>query len=604
MIRATLAAFVAVATAAFAQNSASDARDLLARGKELMASKPAEAVRVLQQALQLDPELPALHYQLGLAYHAIGDEAEAEPELREALRRTPDSAAAHNYLGIVLFQMGDAKAALQEFRAAAGLASQDPNVHFNLGEAMARTGDSNGAVAELRVAAGLGPSDAGLARLLVSIETKIAPPEGAIRVDVRQVLVPVVVKDAMGHYITGLNQDDFRVLEDGVEQKITAFSVESAGVAETGIPPKDLPASAPSVPPATTPAATSETRPRRTYLILLDTLHTSFEHMANAREALVKLFRDEHSADSQYVVISLGVSPQVVIQVTRDASAVLAVLAGKRMQKIWLDGQMGGIQGEMERFRRDLTETRYACDLAGQDSALQVKCAAGLQRVTQQSQQIRELDRAVTAEFLKQFRSIVAQLARARDHRTIILVSDGFEITPGREALALVNAYFPPASHCLVPSTVYCPPNGQISTGRMTDEFEPILRLASAANVTIDTVDSRGLFTEKAFEASSAGTSPTVDGAVGRVERDTAAANGNTLGEIADATGGTAYHGSNDLLAGFQRAFADGRDYYTIAYVPTNANYDGMFRAITVRVRDPRAVIIAKRGYWAAPGAQ
>ena len=51
---------------------------------------------------------------------------------------------------------------------------------------------------------------------------------------------------------------------------------------------------------------------------------------------------------------------------------------------------------------------------------------------------------------------------------------------------------------------------------------------------------------------------------------------------------------------GLERAFADGRQYYVLAYVPTNTNSDGKFRAISVRVRDGKYVISAKRGYWAA----
>src|ERR1019366_2464982 len=116
MTRTSVAACLfAVAASASPQNSTAEAKELLARGAQLIPSKPAEAVRVLEQALRLDPELPTLRYQLGLAFHAIGDEVDAEAELREAVSRTPDSAAAHNYLGIVLFQMGNAKAALEEF---------------------------------------------------------------------------------------------------------------------------------------------------------------------------------------------------------------------------------------------------------------------------------------------------------------------------------------------------------------------------------------------------------------------------------------------------------------------------------------------------------
>jgi VWFA-related protein len=75
---------------------------------------------------------------------------------------------------------------------------------------------------------------------------------------------------------------------------------------------------------------------------------------------------------------------------------------------------------------------------------------------------------------------------------------------------------------------------------------------------------------------------------------------GGTLSEIAAATGGTAFQNSNDVLAGLQRAFADGRQYYMLAYVPGNANPDGKFRAISVRLRDKKMVVKAKRGYWAA----
>lgn len=590
-----LATFGAFLLALWAQNSGADANELLARGAQLIPTKPAEAVKMLREALRLDPELPTLRYELGLALHAIGDEAEAEAELREAASRTPDSAEAHNYLGIVLFQMGDAKAALQEFRAAATLAPKDANAHFNLGEAMARTGDSAGALKELRAASGLTPRDTSLARLVKSVETALASPESTIKVDVRQVLVPAVVTDKEGHHITGLTQADFRVFEDGVEQTITAFSVESS----------DGPrAAANSEPSASVPVASAPVAPRppvrRTYLICIDTLHAGFNNFTSVREALVKLFAQERPGDSQYVVVALGASTEMVFNVTRDPSAALAAFQSKRFQKIFLDGQQGGSRAEMERFQRDLVETREACNLAGQDRVFQPKCETGMARANLRSTEIAELERTLTAGFLREFRGLISQLARARDRRTVILISEGFGIEPGRAAYDLVNAYFPYASHCLVPPGISCPRAAMTTTSRMSEEFEPILQLAARSNITIDTIDSRGLYGQKAFDASSPGDPPNVEGAVGRTERNAAAADGNTLSEIAEATGGTAFHDNNNLLGGLQRAFADGRDYYTIAYVPGNPNLDGKFRAITVQVRDRNVVVNAKRGYWAA----
>ncbi|HZL56815.1 MAG TPA: VWA domain-containing protein, partial [Bryobacteraceae bacterium] len=445
------------------------ADDLMARGAQLIQTKPAEAVRVLQQALRLNPDLPGLHYQLGLALHAIGDEADAAIELREAVDKMPDSAAAHNFLGIALFQTGNAKAALEEFRSAVKLAPRDANARFNLAEALARTGQSSAGIEELRVASGLAPADAGLARLVKAAENAVTLPETTIRVDVRQVLVPVVVTDPDGHHVTGLTQGDFRVFEDGVEQKITAFSVEHSGAPATGTATHGTATAGSAVVPASPPTGV-KTSPRRTYLILIDTLHASFNNFVSAREALLKLFRQEHSEDSQYVAIALGTSPEMIVNVSRDPNAVLAALQSAKFQKIFLDGQQGGLRAELERYRRDLNETRVACDTYAKTGEVlfKLKCETGKDRVPRRAQEIAELDRELTVGFLRQFRFLIGQLSNALDRRTVVFLSDGFEIAPGREAYDLLTAYFPDLQRYALRTVE-----------RLQDEFEPILRIAA-----------------------------------------------------------------------------------------------------------------------------
>jgi VWFA-related protein len=582
-----------LALAAPAQDSA-DAQALLSRGDALIATNPAEAVKVLRRAVQLAPDLPGLRHQLGLAYHATGDEADAEPELREAVRAEPANAAAHNDLGIVLFRMGEINAARAEFQAAASLAPKDPNAHFNLGEALARSGDSSGALAELRTATGLAPADAGLARLLQHVETAVSS-ENAIKVEVRQVLVPVVVTGHDGHRISGLTQADFKIFEDGVEQKIASFSAETFG--DPGTAAAAAPAAKPSAPSHSVAAAI---KPRRTYMVVLDLLHSSFASLTAAREALLRLFQEEQPGDSQFAVVALGAAPEVVVNITSDPAAVRAALSNKRFQKLAADANTGNLTPEIERFRRDLVDTRNACDLAPTDGVFKIKCSTGIARTADRARQIAELERSLNGDFLGQFRSLVAQLAQARDRRTVILVSDGFTLEPGREALSLFNAYFPPASHCLLPPDLHCPPDMMQSLNRLSSEFEPVLKLASGANIVIDTIDARGLTGAKGFDAATGGASPSVDGEVDRAGRNLVAARGNTLSEIAEATGGTASHNANNLLPGLQRAFADARAYYTLAYVSSNSAIDGHFRAIKVEVSRPGAVVNAKRGYWAA----
>ena len=73
-----------------------------------------------------------------------------------------------------------------------------------------------------------------LAFLLLLISAAILRPQTPvtpsvnIRVDSTLVLVPVTVTDARHRYVLGLSQENFKVLEDGTEQKIKQFSGEDA----------------------------------------------------------------------------------------------------------------------------------------------------------------------------------------------------------------------------------------------------------------------------------------------------------------------------------------------------------------------------------------
>jgi len=70
--------------------------------------------------------------------------------------------------------------------------------------------------------------------------------------------------------------------------------------------------------------------------------------------------------------------------------------------------------------------------------------------------------------------------------------------------------------------------------------------------------------------------------------------------QLARATGGIYLHDGKDLLKQFRSAFADGREFYVLAYVPKNSARDGKFRSIAVETNDKKLSIRAKSGYWAA----
>ncbi len=404
------------------------------------------------------------------------------------------------------------------------------------------------------------------------------PPSPTIKVDVRQVLVPLIVTDKEGHHLTGLTAPDFKIFEDGVEQKITAFSVQSSGVPpveSTAAPASPLPANAPADTPGSAPA-------RRTYLIVIDTLHTAFPNVNHLRDALKKLFREEQAGDSQYAVMAIARSLTVLQNPTRDPEAVLKAIESKDFQKILKGAQQMVLKADLDRFREELDETRAACDRGDPE------CRAKTMVLPPQARSIAELDRNLTAGFLRQFRSLIEQLTQNGGRRTVVLISDGFSLAPGKAALEYLATYFPENRSAALQAKE-----------RVQDEFEPLVRLAAKNNIPIYTIDSRGLYTNEYFDASNRGAPLSVGPAVQRVMSEIALSEGDTLAEMAAATGGTFYHNSNDLLSGLKRAFADGREYYTLAYVSTNANLDGKFRTIRIEVKDRKAVVNAKPGYWA-----
>jgi hypothetical protein len=133
------------------------------------------------------------------------------------------------------------------------------------------------------------------------------------------------------------------VFEDGVEQTISSFAVENAGVGSV------VPATARSEPPpaagGVTPAPPpAQARPaprvvRRTYLICIDSLNSKFANIVHVRAALLKLFAAEPAGDAQYMVVAMGARTQV----------------------------MQGLKGILRRFTDDLSNYDPCCLEIGRD---------------------------------------------------------------------------------------------------------------------------------------------------------------------------------------------------------------------------------------------
>src|SRR5271166_4248905 len=110
------------------------------------------------------------------------------------------------------------------------------------------------------------------------------------KVKVNLVEVRVVVRDAQGHAIGTLKQDDFQLFYNGKPQTITRFSVDQAGVK-----PVIHQEAAPGI--ANDKLAPLPTMPERFIAYLFDDIHLKFGDLAQVRSAAQRHLQELRSTD-------------------------------------------------------------------------------------------------------------------------------------------------------------------------------------------------------------------------------------------------------------------------------------------------------------------
>ena len=133
------------------------ARKLNQANQLLAQGQPAEAVQVLTEAVQLNPDDEDVRYDLGLAFTRLSKLDEAIQQYREALRIFPNYAEAHNNLGNVLMRTGRTEEAIAQFEASVKIMPDYASAHNNLGTALQKAGRSSEALQHFQKAVKLNP---------------------------------------------------------------------------------------------------------------------------------------------------------------------------------------------------------------------------------------------------------------------------------------------------------------------------------------------------------------------------------------------------------------------------------------------------------------
>jgi hypothetical protein len=120
---------------------------------------------------------------------------------------------------------------------------------------------------------------------------------------------------------------------------------------------------------------------------------------------------------------------------------------------------------------------------------------------------------------------------------------------------------------------------------------------ANRANVTFFAIDPRGL---AAFDDAIGPLRP----APPAQDRERMSARQGGLRELAGNTDGAVILNTNDVKGGLARMMSDLGAYYLMQYYSTNANLDGKYRRITVKVKRPGIQVRARDGYLAPTEAE
>jgi VWFA-related protein len=157
----------------------------------------------------------------------------------------------------------------------------------------------------------------------------------------------------------------------------------------------------------------------------------------------------------------------------------------------------------------------------------------------------------------------------------LLAVTNGLALVPGRKSIILFSEGMP------VPDPVL-------------QHFRNVISHANRSNVSVYTIDAAGLRTASE-QLQTRDRVAWGSAAVGDALRTPTA----TLRMLAMETGGLYAENTNDLRKAFSRVDADRRSYYLLSYTPTNSNFNGRWRSISVKVPNRRVSVRARSGYLA-----
>lgn len=401
------------------------------------------------------------------------------------------------------------------------------------------------------------------------VSTRDTPPTFRVRVNL--VLVRVVVRDANGQIVTNLKKEDFQLSDNRKPQVITTFSTETPESHKVETTTKPRRPDAEGNDPGASAAAIAAL-PQRFVAMVFDDTDMLAEDTVWVRSAATRLFASLAPTDRVGIYSTSG---QVTQEFTPDHERLQNSLL--RVVPRPLTGSGSGIHEcpEIGYYQADLIVNKHdgpALTVATDDA---LQCAfngdltmrAAAQELAQSTSQRALTNGETQTEYVyRHIEEVLKRLAGMPGQRVMVFVSPGFLIT-----------------------------------SMLSLESSSLIDRANRANVVINTIDARGLYTPDLGDItdpphdSAKTTGPKVSY---RVQAQSAQS--DILAQLADGTGGTFFHNRNDIDQGLREAAAAPSASYLLGFSPQNLKLNGSYHTLKVSLAGKQKFSVqARHGYYA-----
>lgn len=424
-----------------------------------------------------------------------------------------------------------------------------------------------------------------------------SPPPSAqdvevIRVSTELVQTDVMVFDKKGHFVDGLQRDQFELRVDGKPQSVSLFDRVVAGSQkeEQLVSARKNPAGAAPI----APGSNVEQR-GRTVVFFIDDLHLSARSVQKTRQAILEFVEKEMGSSDQVAIASASGQIGFLQQFT-DNKTVLRAAVARLNHRPYTIQDAGGATIPMTEYtalkvdQGDRDAIDYYASQALRESNVKIRGTGGLGPPSGGAVGQPAAPRPASAGMT---RELAERLVKERANN---MMRDAASVTNntllGLESLMRSSAQFPGRK------LVFLVSDGFFLNDRNTGFGEKLKQITDAAlrsGAVIYSLDARGLV------SMTDSTSNRVDpqGQLQRSNIGELAASQDPLNALAEDTGGRALLNSDALNGALTRALDETSNYYLLAWRPTEEEQKTKrYKRIEVSVIGrPELVVRLAKGY-------